>query len=111
MSYHYQHNIIIELILNNSIRQSSHILAAPAACDRYDSWIEKQYTLLKAAQANHSKSDYHLLVEYDPRITEYPIHSYVLFIPPVGRSNKMLPRHRGPYQVMETTDSIYTIED
>ena len=109
-----------ELILNNSIRLSPHILAAPAARDRssrvalsdtLDSWIEKQHTLLKAARANQLNSDFHLLVEYDPRITEYPIHSYVLFTPPVGRSNKLLPRHRGPYQVMEKTDSIYTIED
>ena len=59
-------------ILNNSIRLSSHILAAPAArdhssrlalSDTMDSWIEKQYTLLKATQANQLKSDYHLLVE------------------------------------------------
>ena len=80
-----------ELILNNSIRLSPHILAAPAARDRssrvalsdtMDSWIEKQHTLLKAARANQLNSDYHLLVEYDPRITEYPIHSYVLFTPP-----------------------------
>jgi len=35
----------------------------------------------------------------------------VLFTPPVGRSNKLLPRHRGPFQVMDKTDSIYTIED
>ena len=34
----------------------------------------------------------------------------MLFTPPVGRSNKLLPRHHGPYQVMEKTDSIYVIE-
>ena len=28
--------------------------------------------------------------------------------PPVGRGDKLLPRHRGPYQVMEKVDSIYT---
>ena len=51
------------------------------------------------------------MVEFDSRITEYPVHSYVLFTPPVGRGDKLLPRHRGPYQVMEKVDSIYTIED
>ena len=111
-----------ELILNNSIRLSSRILAAPIArnssarlalSDTMDTWIQKQHTLIKAAQANQRSSDFHLLVEYDPRITEYPVHSYVLFTPPVGRSNKLLPRHRGnkllPFQVMDKTDSIYTI--
>ena len=109
-----------ELILNNSIRLSSRILAAPIArnssarlalSDTMDTWIQKQHTLIKAAQANQRSSDFHLLVEYDPRITEYPVHSYVLFTPPVGRRNKLLPRHRGPFQVMDKTDSIYTIED
>ena len=51
------------------------------------------------------------MVEFDSRITEYPVHSYVLFTPPVGRGDKLLPRNRGPYQVMEKVDSIYTIED
>ena len=50
-------------------------------------------------------SDAHALVEYDPRITEYPVHSYVLFTLPVGRSNKLL-LSRYPYLVMEKTDSI-----
>ena len=51
------------------------------------------------------------MVEFDSRKTEYPVHSYVLFTPPVGRGDKLLPRHRGPYQVMEKVDSIYKIED
>ena len=35
----------------------------------------------------------------------------MLFTPPVGRGNKLLPKHRGPFQVMDKTDSIYIIED
>jgi len=35
----------------------------------------------------------------------------VLFTPPVGRSDKLLPRHRGPYQVLVKSHSIYVIED
>jgi hypothetical protein len=109
-----------ELILNNSVRLAPRILTPPTArdstsrvalSDTMDSWIQKQHTLITVAQANQLKSDYHLLVEYDPNITEYPVHSYVLFTPPVGRSNKLLPRHCGPYQVMEKLESIYTIED
>ena len=46
--------------------------------------------------------DFHALVEYDPAITDYPVNSYVLFTIPVGR---------GPYQVVEKTQSIYIIQD
>ena len=63
------------------------------------------------ARERQSKTDHHALVEYDPTVTEYPINSYVLFTPPVGRSDKLLPRHRGPYQVLEKSPSIYVIED
>ena len=109
-----------ELILNNSIRLSARILAPPgsntpgsqvALSDTLDNWVARQHTLLTVAQAYQLQSDSHLLVEYDPRITQYPIHSYVLFTSSVGRSNKFLPKHRGPFQVMDKSDSIYTIED
>ena len=90
-----------ELILNNSIRLSARILAPPgsntpgsrvAVSDTLDNLFARQHTLLTVAQAHQLQSDSHLLVEYDPCITEYPIHSYVLFIPPVGRGNKLLPK-------------------
>jgi hypothetical protein len=51
-----------------------------------------------------------LLTDY-PAITKYPVHFYVLFTPSVGRSDKLLPRHREPFQVLDRTISIYTIED
>ena len=109
-----------ELILNNSIRLSARILAPPgsntpgsqvALSDTMDNWVARQHTLLTVAQAYQLQSDSHLLVEHDPRNTEYPIHSYVLFTPPVGRGNKLLPKHRGLFQVMDKMDSIYTIKD
>ena len=107
-----------ELILNNSIRLSNRILAPGsvnptsrvALSDTMDNGVARQHTLLQVAQAHQHQSDSHLLVEY-PRITEYPVHSYVLFTPPDGRGNKLLPKHRGPFQVMDKTDSIYTIDD
>ena len=46
---------------------------------------------------------------HTPRITEYPVHSYVFFTLPVDWSNKLLPTHRGPYQ--QATDSVYMIEE
>jgi hypothetical protein len=115
-----------QLILNNSMQLSKQILGTDrvsyspdtttpalqiALSDRMDDWISKQSVLVQVARDRQTKSDFHALVEYDPAITEYPENSYVLFTPPVGRSDKLLPRHRGPYQVMEKTQSIYIIED
>ena len=51
--------------------------------------------MLFDARVHDKWSDSHLLVESDPRITEYPVHLYVLFTPPVGRGNKLLPTYRG----------------
>jgi hypothetical protein len=76
-----------------------------------DDWIARQSILIKVARDKQNLTDHHALVEYDPTITEYPVHSYVLFTPPVGRSDKLLPRHRVPFQVLNRTNSIYTIED
>ena len=76
-----------------------------------DEWVARQSTLVRIARDKQLQTDFHALVEFDPSITEYPVNSYVLFTPPVGRSDKLLPRHRGPYQVMDRANSIYTIED
>ncbi len=96
-------------ILNNSISLSKQILMSqrvlhvqdktrPAGqivlSDRLDEWIARQNTLIKVAREKQSKTDHHA-------VTEYPINSYVLFTPPVGRSDKLLQRHRDPYQVLE----------
>ena len=86
----------VELILNNAIRLQTCILAPPpsigssqqvALSDTIDVWIAKRHTLIMISRDTQLASDAHALVEYDPRITEYPVHSYVLFTPPVGRSN------------------------
>ena len=75
-----------------------------------DEWISRQRTLLVVAQGNQLKSDQHQLVENDPDITDYPINSYVLYTPPTGRSNKLLSKHKGPYQVLGRNQSV-CIED
>ena len=108
------------LILNNSIRLTERILLPPtqarssgqfALSDTMDEWIARQSTLINVAREKQRQTDFHALVNYDPTITEYPVHSYALFTPPVGRSDKLLPRCRGPFQVLDRTNSIYTIED
>ena len=55
-----------------------------------DNWVARQHILLQVAQAHQHQSDSHLLVEY-PRIMEYPVHSYVLFTPPVRLASRTIP--------------------
>ena len=77
-----------------------------------DEWISRQHTLLVVAQESQLQSDQHKVVENDADITDYPINSCdVLYTPPMGRGNKLLPKHRGPYQVRGWKQSIYFIED
>jgi len=68
-------------------------------------------TLLVVAQESQLQSDQHKVVEKDADVTDYPIDSYVLYTTPMGRGNKLLPNHRGPYQVKGRKQSIYFIED
>ena len=72
-----------------------------------DKMIARQSILLKAAQKTQFALDSH----HDPNYTDYPINSYVLFTAPTGTSNKLELKHRGPYQVVNKRDSIYTIQD
>ena len=48
-------------------------------------------------------------VENDADVIDYPINSYVLYTPLMGRGNKLLPRE--PYQDRGWKQSIYFIED
>ena len=109
-----------DLILSHSIRLTSHIMSPVSShtnssdtslSDRMDEWISRQHTLLVIAKETQLQTDQHKVVENDAEITDYPINSYVLYTPPMGRGNKLLPRHRGPYQVRGRKQSIYFIED
>jgi len=109
-----------DLILSHSIRLTSHIMppvnshinsSDTSLSDRMDEWISRQHTLLIVAKETQLQTDQHKVVENDTEIMEYPVNSYVLYTPPMGRGNKLLPRHRGPYQVRGRKQSIYFIED
>ena len=109
-----------ELILSHSIRLSSHIMTPInsgidsndiSLSGRMDEWIYRQHTILVAAQEHQLQSDQHKVVENDPDITDYPVNSYFFYTPPMSRSNELLPKHKGPYQVIGRQESIYTIED
>ena len=79
--------------------------------DRMDEWISRQHTMLVVAQETQLQSDQHKIVENDAEITDYPANYYLLYTPPMGRGCKLLPKHRGPYQVRGRKQSIYFIED
>jgi hypothetical protein len=49
--------------------------------------------------------------EFDPRYAEFPITSYVLYTPPLGkRRPKINMTHDGPFQVLNRIGDIYTIQ-
>ena len=89
-----------DLILSHSIRLTSHIMSPvnssidsgdSSLSDRMDEWVSRQHTLLVVAQETQLHSDQHKVVENDAEITDYPINFYVLYTPPSGRGNKLLP--------------------
>jgi len=110
-----------ELVLTNSIHLTSNLYSSP---DRVkdiekgaplrsvlDKMIARQSLLIKTAQQTQSKLDSHHIAQQDQNFTDFPIHSYVLFTSPSGRGDKLELKHKGPYQVMNKLDSIYTIQD
>ena len=84
----------VDFILNNSIHLSNRILSPPgsvdplsqvALSDTLNNWIARQHTLLTVAQAHQ--------LEYDPRITEYPVHSYTTCWSPITIELEVLTCH------------------
>ena len=69
-----------------------------------DECISQHHSLLVVAQQIQLQSDQHQLVENDPQLI-------CLYTPPMGRSNKLLPKHKGPYQVLGRKQSVYITED
>jgi hypothetical protein len=101
-----------ELVLSHSTPINSGIDSSDISLSgRMDEWISRQHTVLIAAEEHQRQSDQHRVVEKDLDITDYPVNSYVLYTPLMGRSNTLLPKHKGPYQAVGRQESIYTIED
>jgi hypothetical protein len=71
-----------ELIFSYSILLLSHILVP------IDNGVDSSDKVLIDARENQCQSDQHRLVENVAETTEYPINSYVLYKPPMGRGNK-----------------------
>jgi len=75
-----------------------------------DTWMNG-YHISIHCQETQLRSDQHKVVENDAEITDYSINSYVLYTPPMGLSNKSVPKHGGLYQVRGRKQSIFFIED
>jgi len=105
-----------DLILSHSIHLSSHILTPVqrnvessdiSLSSRIDEWISRQHTLLLVAQEHQLQTVQHKVVENDPDVTDYPVNSYVLYTPPMGRNNKLLAQHKGPTGKRQLQKSLW----
>ena len=110
-----------DLVLTNAIHMQTNLYSPTDSAkaietstpvrEVLDKMIARQSILLKAAQKTQSSLDSHRIAQHDPNYTDYPINSYVLYTAPTGPSDKLELKHRGPYQVVNKLDSIYTIQD
>ena len=110
-----------DLVLTNAIHMQTNLYSPTDSAkaietstpirEVLDKMIARQSTLLKVAQKTQSALDSHRIALHDPNYTDYPINSYVLYTAPTGPSDKLELKHRGPYQVVNKLDSIYTIQD
>ena len=110
-----------DLVLTNAIHMQTNLYSSPDSVkatgtgvqlrEVLDKMIARQSLLLKVAQKTQSTLDSHHIAQHDPNFTDYPINSYVLFTSPNGPGDKLELKHKGPYQVVNKLDSIYTIQD
>ena len=110
-----------DLVLTNAIHMQTNLYSPTNSAkaietgtpirEVLDKMIARQSILLKAAQKTQFTLDSHHIAQHDPNYTDYPINSYVLYTAPTGTSDKLELKHRGPYQVVNKLDSIYTIQD
>ena len=110
-----------DLVLTNAIHMQTNLYSPTDSAkaietstpvrEVLDKMIARQSILLKAAQKTQSSLDSHRIAQHDPNYTDYPINSYVLYTAPTGTSDKLELKHRGPYQIVNKLDSIYTIQD
>ena len=77
------------LILNDSIQLTERILLPTTQASGRFALSDTMNSA--SVHLYQQQTDFHALVEYNPTITKYQVHSYVLFTPLVGRSDKLLP--------------------
>jgi hypothetical protein len=73
--------------------------------------LATQSDLIKIAQENQKMSDDQHMANAKPQRTEFPIGDYVLLHHPGERPEKMKTQLQGPYKVVKSNKSSYTIEN
>jgi hypothetical protein len=110
-----------EMIFGNNLRLNFRILKGdrpimnnnePITLSKYmDNLLVQQETILRVAREHQIEQDAYHMQECDLHYAEFPINSYVLYTPPVGkRRPKINMIHDGPYQVINRLGDIYTIQ-
>jgi hypothetical protein len=108
-----------EMLFGNNLRLSERIFnrrsdSTPVKLSEYmDKLLSRQETILKVAREKQEAKDaFHMQEAEANSYSEYPINSYVLYSPPVGKKrNKVRMTHDGPFQVINKIGDIYTIEN
>ena len=109
-----------ELIFGNNLRLESRILEdnrsksirSEVPLAKYmDNLLKQQEKILIVARETQKARDTHRMQEKHPDYIEYPINSYVLYTPPIGkRRPKTEMKHDGPFLVVNRLGDIYTIQ-
>ena len=110
-----------EMIFGNNLRLHTRIFNSdnkpvnnnkPISLTKYmDKLLVQQETILRVAREHQIKQDAFHMQEFDPLYAEFPINSYVLYTPPLGkRRPKINMTHDGPFQVLNKIGDIYTIQ-
>jgi hypothetical protein len=110
-----------ELIFGNNLQLNNRILEDNrkdsvrnvVPLNKYvDNLLKQQETILLVARKHQQARDAYHMQDKDPNYAEYPINSYVLYTPPVGkRRPKTEMKHDGPFQVVNRLGDIYTIKN
>ena len=110
-----------EVIFGNNLRLHTRIFSNdkpvsndtnPITLTQYmKEMLKQQEDILRVAKEHQIKQDAFHMQNHDLDYAEFPINSYVLYVPPIGkRRPKVNMTHDGPYQVVNRLGDIYTIQ-
>ena len=110
-----------ELIFGTNLRLNNHILednmnVSGHINPRLDKYLEnllaQQEMILRVAREHQMARDEYHMQDANPDYVEYPINSYVLYTPPIGkRRPKAEMKHDGLFQLINRLGDIYTIQN
>ena len=109
-----------EILFGNSVNLNRSLIPIPDEIrtpESLSTWVaemlEAQRVLIDVAQKTQSQKDDEHMETDDGLIpvSEYPIGSYVLLTHPKGRRSKLHTNKLGPFQVVNSVGSTYTLQD